>query len=118
MRVTEQRGTLRAGGLHHRANVVAPLLERRQRREWNGIRESGATLVEAEHSAERAETREKRRDRRLLPHDLDVRRPPRNEDEVTRSVADDLVGNAAVLGARVSCLGNLHGGSGSEPCGT
>ena len=50
----------RACGLHHRAYVVGPLLERRQRREWQGVGHAGAALVEADQPAEGRERRRKR----------------------------------------------------------
>jgi hypothetical protein len=41
---------------------------------------------------------EEARDRRLLPHDLDVVRVIGDEDDVARAATEDLVGNVA-LGA-------------------
>ena len=42
---------------------------------------------------------------RILPGEVHVRDPARDDDEVERSVADDLVGNADVAALGVACLG-------------
>src|SRR5262245_5204069 len=54
-------------------------------------------LVEAEEPAERRQTVKEPRVRRLLPHHVDVVRPRSDEHQVQRAVADDLIGDVAVL---------------------
>jgi len=110
VREPEQRGAPRARRLHHRAHVVAPLLESRQRRERHGIGHSGSAFVEAEKPTEACEAIQEARHRGLFPHDLHVGGPPRNEDEIARAIADDLIGDVSFLAPRVSRLRDDHRG--------
>ena len=109
--VPEKRRPLGANGVHYAANVFHPLLQGRQRRERNGIRDARPPLIEAEESAEGREATKETGQRRLLPHDFDVAAPVRDEHEVARTAADDLVRNVAVVARRVSCLDVVHGGA-------
>ena len=96
----QQRGARGAHRVHHRADVVHPLLERRQLR--HAVREAGAALVEQDQPRERGEPEEEARERGLLPEVLEVRDPAHHEHEVERAVAHDLVGDVDVAAARVA----------------
>ena len=101
----EERGALRAGGVHHRADVVHPLFVRRQLRVGHAIGEARAALVENDQTREGGQPLEEARPRRLLPRQLDVRHPAGDEDQIQRPFADDLVGDVDVAALRVSRLG-------------
>jgi len=106
--VPEERRPLRARGIHDRADVVRPLLQRRHRGQRHRVRDARPALVEAEEPAEGREAAKKTRDRRLLPHHVDIARPVEDEHQIQRAVPDDLIGDIAVLAPGVLRLG-LHG---------
>jgi len=97
----EERGTLRTDGLEDCADVVHPLLERRQPVVRDTVGQPSATLVEQDEPREGCETLEEVRHRRLLPHHLDVRHPTRHVDEIARAIPDDLVRDVQVAAAGV-----------------
>jgi hypothetical protein len=98
----EQRRALRAGGVHHRADVVHALLERRHRRD--AIGHSGPATIEQHHARERRQTAQERGERRHLPRLLDVRHPAGDHDHVG-TLAEHLVGDVHVAAARVARRG-------------
>src|SRR5205823_11406522 len=63
------------------------------------IGQARAALVEDDQTREGGEPLEEARQRRLLPRQLDVRHPARDEDEIQRPFADDLVGDVDVAAA-------------------
>jgi len=69
----EERRPLDRGGIHDRADVVHPRLERRQVRLVDPIREAGAATVEDDDPRERPEPPQASRERLDTPHVLDVR---------------------------------------------
>src|SRR5262249_48714601 len=99
--VAEQRGTLRTDRLEHGADVVHALLEGRQLVVGDAVGESCAALVEEDEAREGGEALEEVRHRRLLPHQLDVRDPARNVDEVARPLARHLIGDVEIAAPRV-----------------
>ena len=99
LRESEQRGALRAGGVHHRADVVHAILQRRRRGDRVG--KPRAALVEQDQPRERGELVEEARDPRVRPLQVQVRDEARHEHEVERTVADDLVGDVDLTALRV-----------------
>src|SRR5205085_3605513 len=69
------------------------------------VRHAGAALVERDDPAERGEPLEEPARERILPHHVDVRDPPGDEDEIERTVAEDLIGDVDVAALRVARLG-------------
>src|SRR5215210_40764 len=106
--MAEQGGVLGADRVHDGANVVHPLLERRQLIVGDVVGEAGAALVEQDQARERREPPEEARQLRLLPHELDVRDPAGNVDEIERPLAHDLVGDVDVAASGVARLGRRH----------
>ena len=105
----EERRPLDRGGIHDRADVVHPRLERRQVRLVDPIREAGAATVEDDDPRERPEPPQATRERLDTPHVLDVRGEARHVHQVERPVAEDLVGDVrAVRRLDVARLGSLH----------
>src|SRR5262245_33858535 len=100
----EQRGPLAADGIHDGVDVVHPGLQ--GRRTGEPIRESIATLVEDDDSRKRTEPLQERRIAGQLVEELDVRNDSGHEDEVARTVADDLVRDADVAATSIARLGH------------
>src|SRR6476469_80736 len=73
-------GTFTSGRIHYRAQVVDRLFQRR--RVHRRIREASTSLVEGDDAPERREPRVEVDDRRLLPHDVEVRDEAGRDDEV------------------------------------
>ena len=73
-------GTFTSGRIHYRAQVVDRLFQRR--RVHRRIREASASLVEGDDAPEGREPRVEVDDRRLLPHDVEVRDEAGRDDEV------------------------------------
>ena len=99
-------GSLRPGSVHHGANVVHPLLERRHAVDLVG--QAGASLIEDDRSGKAREPPPPRRHARLLPLVLDVRSRARHDDEVERALAEHLVGDGDLVRVRVSRLRDIH----------
>ena len=91
---------LRAGGVHHRADVVHPLLESRELVYGYRIPESGASLVPENETSEGGEPAKEAGGRRLLPDELEVGDPAMEKDQIERALAKHLVGDVgpATLG--------------------
>src|SRR2546426_7268002 len=106
--MTEEGGTLRAGRVHDRADVVHPLLQCGRRGERHRIGHTSASLIEAQQSAKGSQPVEEARERWLFPHDVDVAGPSGNEDEVELPVPDHLIRNAAFGAFRVLCFRAPH----------
>jgi hypothetical protein len=69
----------RTRGIHDRADVVHPLLQGVQRSQRHGVGDARPALVEAKEPAERRQAAKEARERRLLPHHLDIAGPRRDE---------------------------------------
>jgi hypothetical protein len=67
--------------------------------------EPRATLIEDDHAAERREPPHPVAVEWVLPSEIDVRNPARDDDEIERPLADDLIGNVDVAALGVPCLG-------------
>jgi hypothetical protein len=105
----EERRPLDRGGIHDRADVVHPRLERRRVRLVDPIRKTGAATVEDDDARERTKAQQATRERLDTPHVLDVRGEARHVHQVERPVAEDLVRDVrAVRCLDVARLGRLH----------
>jgi hypothetical protein len=102
-----------ADGVHDRANVVHPLLERGQTVGRDGVGEPGPPLVEQDEPGERPEPLEEPGEPRLLPHEFDVGDEPGDVDEVEGSIADDLVRDAHFTATQCGITFSPGPGSGS-----
>src|SRR4051812_39905702 len=71
LRNAQDYGALRAGGVHHGADVVGSLLERGDL--LDAVGEPGAALVEEDQAGERGDAVACIREPRVLPEQLDVR---------------------------------------------
>ena len=85
-----------ADGVHHRPDVVHALLERGQAIEWYAIGQSRAAFVEEDEARERREAAQESGERRLGPEILEMRDPAHDEDQVQRSITENLVGDVDV----------------------
>jgi len=90
----EERRPLGPGGIHHRSDVVDPLLECRHL--GDGVGEPGAALVEKDEAREGADPLEEASDRRHLPLELEMGGEAEDEDQVDWPVAHDLIGDRGV----------------------
>jgi hypothetical protein len=90
----EQRRPFGSRGVHHRPDIVDPLLEGRHLAD--GIGEPGAALVEDDQARERADPIEEASKRKRLPLEFEVRGEAKDEDDVELPVADDLIGDRGV----------------------
>ena len=115
----QERGPLQAHGVHHRPDVIHAPLEGAGPE--GAVGQAGAPLVQDDQPAEREEPFEERAGEDVLPVELDVRHEPGDEDQVDRSVPDDLVGDAqpiagGELGLRVPWhIRSCPEGSRNEP---
>src|SRR6266568_4310206 len=98
LRIAEQGRTVTAGGIHG-THIVHPGLQVRQ--PDSAIRETGATLVEANQPRKGPESLEQPCRRRVLPVIIEMRYESGNEDEVERPLARDLIGDVDVAALRV-----------------
>ena len=73
-------GAFTSGRIHDRAQVVDRLFQRR--RVHRRIRKACASLVEGDDAPEGRQPRIEMDDRRLLPHDVEVRDEAGRDDEV------------------------------------
>jgi hypothetical protein len=103
---SEQRDTLAADRIDHRAHVVHARLDPSERR--GSVGQTGAALVEPDQSRERPEPFEEARVARLLPVELQVRDEARHEHEIERPLARHLVGDVDVAALRVADRAALH----------
>ena len=102
--------------VEHRGDAVGPLLQGRQRARRDGIRRSGARLVEEDEPTERCHRLDPPLNRRQLRKDLAVCEPVRDEHDVARTFARRAIGDAQVPVQRVARL-REHGGSLSRGAG-
>jgi hypothetical protein len=90
--VPEDDDALAADRIDHGREVVHPALDGRDRTQRHGVGDPGPALVEADEAPHRRQALEEAHEGGLLPHDLDVVRVIRDEDDVARPLAEDLVG--------------------------
>jgi hypothetical protein len=98
-----QRRPLAPDRVEDRLNVMHALLEREDL--GTAVGHACATLVEKDDAAERGEAREECSVSRRLPHRFDVRNETRNEQQVERTFAEDLIGNVNVVALDVTGRG-------------
>jgi hypothetical protein len=102
----DQCSPFRPCRIHHRPDVVHPLLD-----VWNphpAVGHAGPPLVEHDHAAERREPLEERRPGPDLPLELDVRDQGRREDHVERPLAEHLVRDPHVAAQGITRLWHHH----------
>ena len=100
--IAEQRGTLRADGVHDSAHVVHSRLQ--IGKSSGPVGEPRSSLVEANQPRERRESAEKMRRASLVPVVLEMRNEPRHQHQVARPVADNLIGDIHPPALRVPSL--------------
>ena len=106
--VPEQHRPSAAGRVHHRTDIVHPLFQRRQSIHRHTVGQTGATLVEVDHPAERAQSLHRVGDTRVLPQQLNVGHPTVHEHQVTRPGAEDLIRDAATVAVRIPDVPHLR----------
>jgi len=114
MAVGDERRLLRAGRVHHRPDVLHPVL-RRDGLLWHPVGETDPAHVEPEHPGEARQPVDELLDEALLPDHLEMARPVEHEDDVARPVADDLVGEMDVAAAGIQRPWPGHGTVVSQP---
>ena len=92
----QERRPVRSDRLHHGSHVVHPLLERRQAVLGHPIRQARATLVEHDQPTERRQPPIERRERRRFPRHLEMRDVAADDDQVGRTIAQNLVGDVSI----------------------
>ena len=108
MAVGHHRGALGAGRVEHRQHLARLLFERRQLSQVERIREARPSHVEADQAAERCQAIEHPSEGRQLPSQLNVGRAKRQEHEVQRAVANNLIGDIrAIIGLGVASVGDI-----------
>ena len=100
-----ERGAVEPGSVHHRADVVHPILDTAQAHA--PVREPGASLVEHHRSRVFAALLELLRDREV-PHQVKVRDKSWNDHQVHGSVAIHGVRDREISALRVLHLGSEH----------
>ena len=98
----DESGPLDTRRVHHGADVIHPLLERRHL--GDRVRQTGPSLVEEGQTGERSETFAHVPNPRLLAADLKVAYETRNHDDVEIRVSDHHVGDVDVAALRVPDL--------------
>ena len=112
-----QHRPLGAGGVHHRADVVHPRVQRRDRVGVDAVGQPGAAPVEQQQPRAGAQAAQQARGRRPLPDQLHVRHEAgQDRHHVDRSVADHLVGDVDAVGRlRVPGAWDLDVVTGARP---
>src|SRR5436189_4908978 len=91
---TENVGAFDADIIHHCANVIGALLQRRHFH--RSIGKAGAAFVEANETAKLAEALEKKRPLRYFPIQIEMRHRAWRPHHVERSVASNLISDAHI----------------------
>ena len=104
----EDRRALDPEVLQHRADVVDPLLGRRQVVGLDAIGEPEPAPVEDDQPREARKPAQEPPDGRFVPVEVELRDPAGDEDEVG-AFADGLVGDPEVAARRVVGLGSVRG---------
>ena len=104
---SEQGRALRPDRIQDGAHIVHSLLERRNA--TRPIGQSDATTVEEKQAGERRQLAHEARPTRVLPEDLDVGYDLWDEDQVERTLTDDLIRDVQTVGrARIADRRNVH----------
>ena len=101
--VAEDDDPLAADCIDDGRDVVHPALDGGNRAQRYGVGDARAPLVEADHPSHRRQALQEARQLRLFPHDLDVVGVIRDEDDVARASAKDLVGDMPLGSPYVAC---------------
>jgi hypothetical protein len=106
---TEQDGTVRSGGIHHRANVLGAALERELLRSIDHmVGHAGPSQIDRDQAAEGGKTFQERGGVSTLP-DLGEAKTGYDENEIDRTIANELVGDMdAVVRLRVPSLWDVR----------
>src|SRR5438067_12151228 len=99
---TENVGAFDADIIHHCANVISTLFQRRHFH--RSIGKTRAAFVEANERAERAEALEKKSSLRYFPIQIEMRDRARRPHHIERSVATNLISDPHIIAARVLCF--------------
>ncbi len=91
LRDAEQGCAPGARRLHHRPNVVHPLFQNRQLIRGNPVGKAHPALVKQDQARERGEASEEAGLKGVLPGQLNVRDPARDEDQIDRPLTEHLV---------------------------
>src|SRR5690349_9941367 len=97
--VSEQCSAPASCGVQYGAKVVGAALEGGYAIDW--IRQPRTALVVEDHARERRKISDKLRPAGIRPQQVDVGEPPRDDHQVHRTVADDLIGE---ISPRALCV--------------
>src|SRR3981189_2419683 len=96
-----QHGAFRSNRLHDRAHVIHPPFE--QRHAGHAIREALSALIKRYDTRERCQAAQKIRPAWNLVHELDVGNNSEDHNQIYRTVAHRLIGDADVSAAGITC---------------
>ena len=102
-----QGGGARAGGVHHRGDLVGVGLPGRRQVLGQRVGGAGAAAVEQDQPRERGQPAQEQRDPGVLPLQVDVAEGAHGQHQVGRPLPEHLVGDPVVAQPRVCRLG-LH----------
>ena len=105
-RKTVEGGAARADGIHHRPYIVHASFQ--SGRTAHPVGHPRTALVEPNQPRKRSELIENRREARHLPMKLEMGDIPRDEDEIERPFAADLIRDVEVAALRVMGYRTLH----------
>src|SRR5438552_12884442 len=103
---TENVGAFDADIIHHCANVISTLLQRRHFH--RSIGKARAAFIEANKAAELAEALEEKRSPGYFPIQIEMRHRARRPHHIERSVASNLISDAHIIAARVFVFGSTQ----------
>ncbi len=98
----EQDGALGPSGVHHRPEVLHPVLHRRQRLGRHRVGQSGAGLVEQDQPRPLRQAVEEPREGWDVPREIEVRPRAGRQNQIEGALPDDLVRDVQVPRLRVS----------------
>src|SRR4029077_10188459 len=98
----ENVGAFDADIIHHCANVISALLQRRHL--YWPIGKARAAFVETNQAAKLAEAFEKEGALRYFPIQIEMRHRARRPYHVELSIAGDLISDAHIIAARILCF--------------
>jgi len=109
----DQRCPVRPGRIHHRPDVIASLLQRRQTQ--HPVRQAGTPLIEKKHPRMLGKTAQQGSPARCLPPQLHVGDNARHDDHVKRALTQHLVGDRDIPAARITGLRHPHANESRSP---
>lgn len=107
-RGAKQGGALAADRIHHRAQVIHARFQRREMVCIDAITQAGPALVEHDQARERGEPGHQMAEAGIFPVRIEIGNESGNENQIERSVADDLIGNADVAALGVTRFWKCH----------